>query len=204
MMNTRFPGILHVIPAKPHESSIRSLGHCSSSVGACASTAAKLISDALAVGRLYCGKSLQSLNTIMTVEPTATAAGQINGNSSRRPTMAARPRRVLFNCAKAQACHTHRTSPFGPQQQRPDIRRQMRPGYCQLGCSLNHGEGTLSRRTRVPGGMICSDCWRRDRPRRFDWTPRIRWVLHAIRSYRIGRNTAACGTGCCWDWKAIA
>ena len=50
----------------------------------------------------YCGKSLQSLITIMTVEPTATTTGQINGNSSSRPTKTARTRRVLFTCAKRQ------------------------------------------------------------------------------------------------------
>jgi hypothetical protein len=50
----------------------------------------------------HCGKSLQSLITIMTVEPTATTTGQINGNSSSRPTSDARNRRVLFTRAKRQ------------------------------------------------------------------------------------------------------
>ena len=58
--------------------------------------------SALAVGPPHCGKSLQSLITIMTVEPTATTTGQINGNSSSRPTRTARTRRVLFTCAKRQ------------------------------------------------------------------------------------------------------
>ena len=58
--------------------------------------------SALAVGPLHCGKSLQSLITIMTVEPTATTTGQINGNSSSRPTRATRTRIVLFTCAKRE------------------------------------------------------------------------------------------------------
>jgi hypothetical protein len=36
------------------------------------------------------------------VEPTATTTGQINGNSSSRPTRAARIRKVPFTCAKRQ------------------------------------------------------------------------------------------------------
>ena len=56
--------------------------------------------SALAVGPPHCGKSLQSLITIMTVEPTATTTGQINGNSSSRPTRAARTRIVVFTRAK--------------------------------------------------------------------------------------------------------
>ena len=57
---------------------------------------------ALALGPPHCGKSLQSLITIMTVEPIATTTGQTNGNSSSRPTRTARTRRVLFTCAKRQ------------------------------------------------------------------------------------------------------
>lgn len=73
--------------------------------------------------RPYCGKSLQSLITIMTVERTATATGQINGNSSTRPTMAARTRRVLFKCAKRKPAtpigHLH----SAPSKQRADTKR---------------------------------------------------------------------------------
>src|SRR6478609_594151 len=57
---------------------------------------------ALALGPPHCGKSLQSLITIMTVEPIATTTGQTNGNSSSRPTRIARARRVLFTFAKRQ------------------------------------------------------------------------------------------------------
>jgi hypothetical protein len=57
---------------------------------------------ALALGPPHCGKSLQSLITIMTVEPIATTTGQTNGNSSSRPIRTARTRRVLFTCAKRQ------------------------------------------------------------------------------------------------------
>jgi hypothetical protein len=54
------------------------------------------------IGPPHCGKSLHSLITIMTVEPTAATNGQINGNSSNSPTTAARTRRVLFTCTKRQ------------------------------------------------------------------------------------------------------
>src|SRR5258705_13392115 len=88
--------------------------------------------SASAVGPLHCGKSLQSLITIMTVEPTATTTGQINGNSSSRPTRATRTRIVLFTCTKREPAtpigHLH----LAPQQQRSDFQREASPGYLPI------------------------------------------------------------------------
>ena len=72
----------------------------------------------------YCGKSLQSLITIMTVEPTATATGQINGNSSTRPTMVARTRRVLFDCAKRKPATPIGHLRLAPSKQRAETKRE--------------------------------------------------------------------------------
>ena len=59
---------------------------------------------------------------------------------------------------EAPACHIHRTSPFGPQQQRFDFQREASPGYCQFGCSLDQGEGSARKRNpnrpHVFGGVV--------------------------------------------------
>ena len=45
---------------------------------------------------------------------------------------------------EAPACHTHRPSPFGPQQRRSDSRTRSVPDCGQFACSLDQGEGTLA------------------------------------------------------------
>src|SRR5690348_12754664 len=45
---------------------------------------------------------------------------------------------------KAPACHTHRASPFGPQQRRPILKREARPDYLPVRVFSHLGEGTLA------------------------------------------------------------
>jgi hypothetical protein len=124
---------------------------------------------ALAVGPPHCGKSLQSLITIITVEPTATTTGQINGNSSSRPTRAARTPRVLFTCAKRQPATSIGHLHLAPSSSLI-FNAKRAPAICQFGCSLDQGEGTLARSLVIgtcvakagSGGNERADCARRD------------------------------------------
>jgi len=102
--------------------------------------------QAAAITRIrgHCGQSLQSMIPIMISEPTATTAGQINGNSSSTATTAARPIRVLFKRAKRQPAAPIRATPFGPQQRLSDAINAKRSAIANSGVTLNEGEETLS------------------------------------------------------------
>ena len=70
----------------------------------------------------------------MTIEPAATATEQITGHSSRTATMAARPPRFLFVCAKRQPATPIRklrlsfSSGLSPNNAKPS------PAISQFGC----------------------------------------------------------------------
>src|SRR6478609_10110679 len=99
---------------------------------------------ALALRPPHCGKPLQSLITIMTVEPIATTTGQTNGNSSSRPTRTARTRRVLFTFAKRQPATPIGHLRLAPSSSGLIFNAKRALGYCQFRCSLDQGEGTLA------------------------------------------------------------
>ena len=104
---------------------------------------------------------------------------------------------------EAPPCHIHRTSPFGPQQQHCDFQRDASPGYCQFGCSLDQGEGTLARSLVVgtcaakagSGGNERADCARRDSHAALIGHRAPRGRLCDPKAGRLARNITACGTG---------
>lgn len=138
-----------------------------------ASSAAKCVGTHQGVGGRppYCGKSLQNLITIMTVEPTATATGQINGNSSTRPTMAARTRIVLFDCVKRKPATPIGYLCLAPSSSGADTKRENWARLRVLVFPKARWRNPLVVGT-LPGRIVRSDCCGHYKPHDFDWTSR--------------------------------